>query len=91
MRSVLCQTQRNINMHSQDTMDAILRKNKKPEIFPPKKRASYIKTIEEIFDIEFLVIVPLLSDNPTKGELTKWAMRKSREKYSLLRCYSSSE
>lgn len=60
-------------------MDAIFEKNKKPELFSPRNRLLVSKQIEDVFDIGFLDIVPLLSDNPTKGELTKWDMREPRE------------
>lgn len=66
-------------MHGQDTMDAIFGKNKKPELFSPRNGLLLAKQIEDVFDKGFLVIVPLLSDNPTRVELARWVMREPRE------------
>ena len=66
-------------MHGQDMMNAIFGKKKNPELFSPRNGLLISDRIEEIFDIGFLVIVPLLPDNPTKTELAKWLTREPRE------------
>ncbi|KKA18479.1 hypothetical protein T310_7576 [Rasamsonia emersonii CBS 393.64] len=66
-------------MHGQDTMDAVFRARKSPELFSPRNGLLISSCIEEFFDSGNLVLVPDLPDRPSVTDIRGWIKREPRE------------
>lgn len=66
-------------MHGQETMDAIFGRTGEPELFSPRNGLILSAAVEKVFDIGFLVVVPQLSERPTKIQIAEWLTKTPRE------------
>ena len=58
--------------HGQDAMTAIFGSEASSELFSPRNGMIIASIVEEVFDKGFFVMVPRLSDNPSRAQVSLW-------------------